>query len=153
MSNKFEQRSDFEERLLAAISRAGEAVGAKLRARIEDKISEPVERDFTGQSVTRAEQGFGPGDPPRLDTGTLHANIEANTERRGDEVATTVSASNPENPEVPAILEFEMSIPFMGVSLLEYADSGELERDFAAALKQELSHVQWNISALEEGRD
>lgn len=81
---------------------AVKAVVKSEQATIERAISVPVGRDFAGNVIQRSK----PGQPPRMETGQLHANIDTTVELFPREIVGTIRSSRPETPEVPAKLEF-----------------------------------------------
>jgi hypothetical protein len=118
--------------MLEAVKVAAKA----LQVRIEEDISTPVVRDFTGQPVTRAEQGLGPGDPPRLDSGDLHANVDSSAELSANGAVGTVSSSRNENPMVPYYAEINPGFaPYMEKNLLNF------EKQFIEILARETARM------------
>jgi hypothetical protein len=104
-----------------AFAMALKPVAKEWQEMVEEKISVVAQRNFTGQPVTRAEQGLGRGQPPRLVTGDLHANVDSFSEKTDYGARGVVSSYRNEDPSVPVMLEFELGIPYMGPALEEFS--------------------------------
>ncbi len=85
----------------AKMMRGLDALGGLSQTRIETSISVPVKRDAAGNVTERSA----PNQPPRLDTGELHGNVEHKTWDHGNIVGVTVGVSKPDKPWVPVELE------------------------------------------------
>lgn len=88
---------------------AVERVAKAEEAAMQQDLSVPVGRDFSGNAVVRSKRG----ESPRYDTGELYHNVDGRlTEQTSDGATATVSVSRPSTPEVPRELEYEMGRPF-----------------------------------------
>jgi hypothetical protein len=88
-------------RIRGKLEGAMRSAGKAAQADIEQSISVPVGRDFTGQAVLRSA----PGEPPRTDEGQLLGNVESAVFSRPNAVGFAVGSSRPETPNVPVELE------------------------------------------------
>lgn len=112
-------------RRIRAALKAGVAAGGKFaQADVERRISKPVVRDFAGNVIQRSA----PGEPPRLDTGQLHGNVDSAAWEGHNVVGATVGVSRPDTPSVPIELEFGTERirprPFMVPAKNEFAARG-----------------------------
>lgn len=110
-------------RIRGKLEGAMRTAGKMAQAEIEQSISTPVGRDFAGNVVVRSL----PGRPPRMETGQLAGNVESAVYSRPNAVGFAVGSSRPETPDVPADLEFGISLearPYMRPAFDRWKISG-----------------------------
>jgi hypothetical protein len=97
-----------QDAIAAALRDEGETLSSDVRSR----ISVPVEK--SGGKIIRSK----PGEPPRKDTGRLHAEINTQTIVAGDVAEMAVESPTPYAPP----LNNELNRPIYGLLLDESAD-------------------------------
>jgi hypothetical protein len=110
-------------RIRGKLEGAMRIAGKAAQADIEESISVPVGRDFTGQAVLRSA----PGEPPRTDEGQLLGNVESAVFSRPNAVGFAVGSSRPETPDVPYDLERGITVqrrPYMRPAFDEWKLKG-----------------------------
>ncbi|MFA7302019.1 MAG: hypothetical protein WC069_06935 [Candidatus Shapirobacteria bacterium] len=103
------------------LAMAAQEIGIGTVEHTVEKLSVPVERDFTGAVVVRSTEG----QPPRKEDGILSGNVEYAVEDKDELVLITISASRPpespgDDPNAAVILQ-EMMNRLITQNMDEYA--------------------------------
>jgi hypothetical protein len=91
------------------VHRAVVAVLKEEQQHTEAILSVPVGYGVGGYVTVRSR----PGEPPRLETGELQGNVDSSAELHPDRVEGRIRVERPSTPDVPFILQEQMSRPIL----------------------------------------